>query len=80
AVYPTPGLCLLRKIEPEVDQFLQELRERVKIGVVGGSDYSKIAEQLGEGNEGETPRVALSSGGQGMSRECYLGKANGDGR
>uniref|UniRef100_G1NHS1 Phosphomannomutase n=1 Tax=Meleagris gallopavo TaxID=9103 RepID=G1NHS1_MELGA len=36
------------KIEPEVDRFLQELRGRVQIGVVGGSDYSKIAEQLGE--------------------------------
>ncbi|XP_043346610.1 phosphomannomutase 1 isoform X3 [Dermochelys coriacea] len=40
-----------QKIDPEVDKFLQELRERVQIGVVGGSDYSKIAEQLGEGDE-----------------------------
>lgn len=42
-----------QKIEPEVDAFLRELRERVHIGVVGGSDYAKIAEQLGEGDEGE---------------------------
>ncbi|XP_028935375.1 phosphomannomutase 1 [Ornithorhynchus anatinus] len=40
-----------QKIAPEVAEFLQELRGRVKIGVVGGSDYSKIAEQLGEGDE-----------------------------
>nr|XP_028602018.1 phosphomannomutase 1 [Podarcis muralis] len=40
-----------QKIKPEVDEFLQELRTRVLIGVVGGSDYSKIAEQLGEGDE-----------------------------
>ncbi|XP_056653414.1 phosphomannomutase 1 isoform X1 [Monodelphis domestica] len=40
-----------QKIDPEVAAFLQELRGRVKIGVVGGSDYSKIAEQLGEGDE-----------------------------
>ncbi|XP_074797803.1 phosphomannomutase 1 isoform X3 [Natator depressus] len=40
-----------QKIDPEVDKFLQELRERVQIGVVGGSDYSKIAEQLGKGDE-----------------------------
>ncbi|KAL2309156.1 hypothetical protein Nmel_005339 [Mimus melanotis] len=40
-----------QKIEPEVDAFLRELRERVHIGVVGGSDYAKIAEQLGEGDE-----------------------------
>uniref|UniRef100_A0A8C0JET3 Phosphomannomutase n=2 Tax=Chelonoidis abingdonii TaxID=106734 RepID=A0A8C0JET3_CHEAB len=46
-----PAVSGARKIEPEVDKFLQELRERVQIGVVGGSDYSKIAEQLGEGDE-----------------------------
>ncbi|XP_034259074.1 phosphomannomutase 1 isoform X1 [Pantherophis guttatus] len=40
-----------QKIEPEIAKFLQELRKRVMIGVVGGSDYSKIAEQLGEGDE-----------------------------
>uniref|UniRef100_A0A8V0YAG4 Phosphomannomutase n=1 Tax=Gallus gallus TaxID=9031 RepID=A0A8V0YAG4_CHICK len=46
-----------QKIEPEVDRFLQELRGRVQIGVVGGSDYSKIAEQLGEGDEDSGPRA-----------------------
>uniref|UniRef100_A0ACB8FNI1 Phosphomannomutase 1 n=1 Tax=Sphaerodactylus townsendi TaxID=933632 RepID=A0ACB8FNI1_9SAUR len=40
-----------QKIEPEVAEFLEELRKRVMIGVVGGSDYAKIAEQLGEGDE-----------------------------
>ncbi|XP_073448840.1 phosphomannomutase 1 isoform X1 [Aquarana catesbeiana] len=40
-----------QKVDPEVDIFLQKLRQRVKIGVVGGSDYSKIAEQLGEGDQ-----------------------------
>ncbi|XP_008328460.1 phosphomannomutase 1 [Cynoglossus semilaevis] len=39
------------KIEPQLDQFLQILRRKVKIGIVGGSDYSKIAEQLGEGDD-----------------------------
>lgn len=29
-------------------QFLQQLRTRVKVGVVGGSDLKKIKEQLGE--------------------------------
>uniref|UniRef100_A0A8C2H044 Phosphomannomutase n=1 Tax=Cyprinus carpio TaxID=7962 RepID=A0A8C2H044_CYPCA len=42
----------LQKIDPELDDFFQALRKKVKIGVVGGSDYSKIAEQLGEGDEG----------------------------
>ncbi|XP_075430142.1 phosphomannomutase 1 [Ascaphus truei] len=40
-----------QKIDPVVDQFLQQLRQRAKIGVVGGSDYSKIAEQLGDRDE-----------------------------
>lgn len=47
--FPAP----LQKIDPEVAAFLQKLRRRVQIGVVGGSDYSKIAEQLGEGDEGK---------------------------
>eukprot|EP00877_Chromochloris_zofingiensis_P003603 jgi/Chrzof1/13243/Cz07g25280.t1 len=32
----------------ETLDFLQELRKYVKVGIVGGSDLSKIAEQLGE--------------------------------
>ncbi|KAM8930951.1 phosphomannomutase 1 [Pelodytes ibericus] len=40
-----------QKVDPQVDTFLQELRQRAKIGVVGGSDYTKIAEQLGDGDE-----------------------------
>ncbi|XP_064866236.1 phosphomannomutase 1-like isoform X1 [Oncorhynchus nerka] len=39
------------KIDPTLDEFFQSLRRKVKIGIVGGSDYSKIAEQLGEGDE-----------------------------
>ncbi|KAB5517689.1 hypothetical protein PHYPO_G00170110 [Pangasianodon hypophthalmus] len=39
------------KIDPQLDAFFQSLRAKVKIGVVGGSDYSKIAEQLGEGDD-----------------------------
>ncbi|XP_061702267.1 phosphomannomutase 1 isoform X1 [Syngnathoides biaculeatus] len=39
------------KIDPELDAFFQTLRRKVKTGIVGGSDYSKIAEQLGEGDD-----------------------------
>ncbi|XP_061605418.1 phosphomannomutase 1 isoform X3 [Phyllopteryx taeniolatus] len=39
------------KIDPELDEFFQTLRRKVKTGIVGGSDYSKIAEQLGEGDD-----------------------------
>ncbi|KXZ49155.1 hypothetical protein GPECTOR_23g82 [Gonium pectorale] len=33
----------------EMLDFMQELRKKVKVGIVGGSDLHKIAEQLGEG-------------------------------
>lgn len=44
---------VVQKIDPQLDGFFQSLRRKVKIGIVGGSDYSKIAEQLGEGDDGE---------------------------
>uniref|UniRef100_A0A667WHR1 Phosphomannomutase n=1 Tax=Myripristis murdjan TaxID=586833 RepID=A0A667WHR1_9TELE len=48
-----PAVCVscLQKIDPQLDEFFQTLRRKVKIGIVGGSDYSKIAEQLGEGDD-----------------------------
>ncbi|KAM9784004.1 phosphomannomutase 1 [Syngnathus typhle] len=39
------------KIDPELDEFFQKLRRKVKIGIISASDYSKIAEQLGEGDD-----------------------------
>ncbi|GLC41666.1 hypothetical protein PLESTB_000690900 [Pleodorina starrii] len=33
----------------EMLEFMQELRKKVKVGIVGGSDLHKIAEQLGDG-------------------------------
>lgn len=50
---------ILQKIDPTLDEFFQSLRRKVKIGIVGGSDYSKIAEQLGEGDEGERSSDSL---------------------
>ncbi|XP_064886853.1 phosphomannomutase 2 isoform X1 [Columba livia] len=50
-----PGPALRRwalpersKITAEMAAFLQRLRQKVKVGVVGGSDFEKIKEQLGE--------------------------------
>lgn len=34
---------------PEVLEFLAELRKKITIGMVGGSDLPKQREQLGEG-------------------------------
>ena len=33
-------------------EFLQRLRQKVKVGVVGGSDFEKIKEQLGDDGKG----------------------------
>ncbi|XP_075624091.1 phosphomannomutase 2 [Balearica regulorum gibbericeps] len=37
-----------QKITAEMAAFLQKLRQKVKVGVVGGSDFEKIKEQLGD--------------------------------
>ncbi|XP_061257081.1 phosphomannomutase 2 isoform X4 [Bos javanicus] len=36
------------KITKDMDCFLQKLRQKIKIGVVGGSDFEKVQEQLGD--------------------------------
>jgi len=36
-----------KQITPEMEQFMQKLKSKVTVGIVGGSDYSKITEQLG---------------------------------
>lgn len=41
-----------QRVTPDMAEFLQKLRTRVRVGVVGGSDLSKIKEQLGD--DGET--------------------------
>uniref|UniRef100_A0A8C6DHR7 Phosphomannomutase n=1 Tax=Moschus moschiferus TaxID=68415 RepID=A0A8C6DHR7_MOSMO len=53
-----PALCLFdvdgtltaprQKITKDMDCFLQKLRQKIKIGVVGGSDFEKVQEQLGD--------------------------------
>uniref|UniRef100_A0A0B7A1N5 Phosphomannomutase n=1 Tax=Arion vulgaris TaxID=1028688 RepID=A0A0B7A1N5_9EUPU len=35
-----------QSIKPHVDEFLHELRKKVLVGLVGGSDFVKIAEQM----------------------------------
>ncbi|XP_075035932.1 phosphomannomutase 2 isoform X1 [Mixophyes fleayi] len=37
-----------QKVTSDMAEFLQNLRKKVKVGVVGGSDFDKIKEQLGE--------------------------------
>lgn len=46
-------------------EFLQRLRQKVKVGVVGGSDFEKIKEQLGE--DGEDGWGLTQSGARGCS-------------
>lgn len=38
----------MQKITKDMDCFLQKLRQKIKIGVVGGSDFEKVQEQLGD--------------------------------
>ncbi|XP_055265433.1 phosphomannomutase 2 isoform X4 [Moschus berezovskii] len=38
----------VHKITKDMDCFLQKLRQKIKIGVVGGSDFEKVQEQLGD--------------------------------
>ena len=42
----------LQKILPEVETFLQKLRAKVPVALVGGSDLCKISEQMG-GDDGK---------------------------
>jgi hypothetical protein len=37
-----------QKITPEMTKFLEKLKERVPVALVGGSDLVKIAEQMGD--------------------------------
>ncbi|KAJ1269838.1 hypothetical protein BS78_06G008800 [Paspalum vaginatum] len=37
-----------KAVTPEMQEFMKQLRQRVTLGVVGGSDLLKITEQLGE--------------------------------
>ncbi|XP_048868982.1 phosphomannomutase 2 isoform X2 [Brienomyrus brachyistius] len=36
-----------KRVTPDMEEFLANLRKKVRVGVVGGSDFSKIKEQLG---------------------------------
>ena len=39
-------------VTPDIAEFLEKLKTRVRVGVVGGSDLIKIKEQLGSDGEG----------------------------
>uniref|UniRef100_A0A2I3RYT7 Phosphomannomutase n=1 Tax=Pan troglodytes TaxID=9598 RepID=A0A2I3RYT7_PANTR len=66
---PGPVLCLLdvdgtlttlqQKITKEMDDFLQKLRQQIKIGVVGRLDFEQAQEQLG--NLGRRGVLSLNS-------------------
>ncbi|XP_038618280.1 phosphomannomutase 2 [Tachyglossus aculeatus] len=67
-----PALCLFdvdgtltaprQKITQEMDDFLQNLRRKIKIGVVGGSDFAKVQEQLGDDVVGKFDYVFPENG------------------
>ena len=43
----------LQRVTEEMENFLQELKSKVKVALVGGSDLVKIAEQMG-GDDGKS--------------------------
>jgi hypothetical protein len=48
-----------QKITPEMTKFLEKLKERVPVALVGGSDLVKIAEQMGDGRNFTLPLCPL---------------------
>ena len=66
---------------PEIKDFLANLRRRVNVGIVGGSDLVKIQEQLGENivhqvdyNFSENGLVAYKDGNL-IAKQVLLNKA-----
>jgi len=49
-VFPLPP-PLPKEILPDMKAFMKDLRGRITVGVVGGSDFVKQKEQLGETGE-----------------------------
>lgn len=48
-------MCVcVQRVTPDMAEFLEKLRSRVRVGVVGGSDLTKIQEQLGDDGETRT--------------------------
>jgi len=46
-----------QKITQEMEQFLEELKEKVTVGLVGGSDLGKIAEQMVRSGENSSQLI-----------------------
>lgn len=40
-------VCVHQVIKDDMKQFMAELRKKVTVGLVGGSDYVKLQEQMG---------------------------------
>ena len=55
-------LLCSQHVTADMGQFLQRLRARVRVGVVGGSDLDKIKEQLGEDGETDDKTPELHPG------------------
>lgn len=48
---PRTTTSVEQKVTPDMVQFMEELRKRITVGVVGGSDLPKQKEQLGDSGE-----------------------------
>lgn len=65
-LFHPPSLSPLKVIKPEMKEYLQLLKKKVMIGIVGGSDMAKQVEQMG-GDDGEDGREKDNSWGGGAA-------------
>ncbi|XP_067859284.1 phosphomannomutase 2 [Heptranchias perlo] len=63
-----------QKITLDMDKFIQRLRKKVKVGVVGGSDIDKIKEQLGGDVISKVDYVFAENGLVAYKAGKFLGK------
>jgi len=53
-------MIFVQVITPEMKQFMLDLKKKVVIGIVGGSDYDKMQEQMG-GDDGKLSSIVFAS-------------------
>ena len=54
------AMIFVQVITPEMKQFMLDLKKKVVIGIVGGSDYDKMQEQMG-GDDGKLSSIVFAS-------------------
>ncbi|KAG7281147.1 hypothetical protein CRUP_032850 [Coryphaenoides rupestris] len=77
AVRGSGRIHVLEKIDPVLDEFFQSLRRKVRSASWGAPTTPKIAEQLGEGDEGKKIDPVLDEFFQSLRRKVKIGIVGG---